>query len=516
MEEMGIHSDGSLTGGRRLIRNVVWNAAGEVGPLIAAFIAMPILIHALGVERFGILALVWTVFGYFDLLDLGVSSALTKLASDRLATGREDEIPSLFGTALAATAAFGLIGAMVLAAFAHPVVNHLFKVSPSLQSETLPAMYVLAFGIPICVTIYVLTGILAAHQRFGLINLVRSPNAILSSLGPLCVLPFSHNIVPIVAVLFLLHAITWLVYFAMCMHAVPALVRRMRFRVAMIPGLVGFGFWVASSNLVGMMMRSFDRFTIATLVSMDAVSYYIVPARILHKLSVIPLLINRVLYPAFAHSLTSDRPRTRMLFDRGAKATVLIMFPIVLIVVVFARELMTLWIGAEFAAHSALLVQLLAISALLEGVGNIACALNGAAHRPDVSTKIKAVELPLYLGFMGTMVYWRGAEGAAIACLVRAGADAVANWLAARLLLSEIARGGRRLAWFTLAALSSMATAALRVDLGAKCLMVLAIVAILYAAAWLALLDDGDHQVVLEGLHAVLGRSPMAIAGAGK
>lgn len=44
----------------------------------------------------------------------------------------------------------------------------------------------------------------------------------------------------------------------------------------------------------------------------------------------------------------------------------------------------------------------------------------------------------------------------------------------------------------------------------------LAIIAILYAAAWLALLDDGDHQVVLEGLHAVLGRSPMAIARVGE
>lgn len=497
IEDTGIHSDTSLTSGRRLIRNVVWNGAGEVGPLIAAFIAMPILIHALGVERFGILALVWTVFGYFSLLDLGISSALTKLASDRLATGREDEIPSLFGTALAATAAFGLIGTMLLSAFAHPVVNHLFKVSPSLQSETLRAMYVLALGIPICVTIYVLTGILAAHQRFGLINLVSSPNAILTSLGPLCVLPFSHSIAPIVAVLFLLHAITWLVYFAMCMHAVPALLRRMRFRAAMVPGLLGFGFWVACSNLVGMIMSSFDRFTIAALASVDAVSYYIVPARILHKLSVIPWLINRVLYPAFAHSLTSDRAQTRMLFDRGAKATVLFMFPIVLIVVVFARELMTLWIGATFAAHSALLVQLLAISALLEGVGKIASALSGAAHRPDVITKIQGIELPLYLGFMGTMVYWRGAEGAAIARLVRAGADAAAYWIAARILLPEIAHGGRRLAWFMLVLSAGLAMAVVPGTFEAKVGLTSAVVVVMVAAAWIVLLGADDRAKVL-------------------
>lgn len=516
MEDPEIHSDTSLTSGRRLIRNVIWNGVGEIGPLIAAFIAMPILIHALGVERFGILALVWTVFGYFNLLDLGVGQALTKLSSDRLATGREDEIPALFGTALATTVVLGLIGTLVLATFAPLVVSHLFKVSPSLQGETLSAMYVIALGVPICVPIGVLRGTLSAYQRFGLINLVGSPNAILTSLAPLCVLPFSHNIALIVAVLFGVHAITWLAYFAMCMHTVPDLLNRMRFRVAMVSGLVGFGFWMASSGLVGMMMTSFDRFTIAALTSMEALSYYIVPARILHKLSLIPWLIIAVLYPAFAHSMASDRLRTRMLFDRGAKATILIMFPIVLTVVMFARELMTLWVGAEFAAHSALLVQLLAIAALFEGVGSIASALNAAAHRPDVHTKIQSVELPLYLGFMGAMVYWHGAEGAAVACLVRTGVDAAANWIAARIMLPEIAHGGRRLGWFLLAALSSMATATLTLDLGTKCLMVAVIIAVLYAAAWIALLDQGDQQVVREGLNAMRERRRLEIAGVGK
>lgn len=507
-----IHSDTSLTSGGRLFRNVIWSAAGQVGPLIAAFIAMPILIHALGVERFGILGLAWTVFGYFNLLDLGVSSALTKLSSDRLATGSEHEIPLLFGTSLATTAAFGLIGAVVLATFAHTVVGNLFRVSPSLQNETLHTMYVLALGLPICVTINPLAGILSAYQRFGLINLVASPNAILTSLAPLCVLPFSHNIALIVAVLFGVHAITWLAYFAMCVYTVPDLLHRMRFRAAMVSLLVGFGFWMAASSLVGMMMTSFDRFTIASLRSMDALSYYIVPARILHKLNLVPYLITGVLYPAFAHSLASDRLRTRMLFDRGMKATLLIMLPIVLTVVVFARQLMTLWVGAEFAAHSALLVQLLAIAALFEGVGNIAFALNAAAHRPDVHPKIQSVELPLYLGFMAAMVYWHGAEGAAIACLVRTGVDAAANWIAVRIMLPEIADGGRRIGWFMLAALSSMAAAALPLDLEAKCLMVAVIIAILYGVAWIALLNHGDHQVVRRGINVMLEFRPLKIA----
>jgi hypothetical protein len=114
------------------------------------------------------------------------------------------------------------------------------------------------------------------------------------------------------------------------------------------------------------------------------------------------------------------------------------------------------------------------------------------------------------------MVYWHGAEGAAVACLVRTGLDAAANWIAARIMLPQIAHGGRRVGWFMLAALSSMATAALPLDLEAKCLMVAGIIAILYAAAWIALLDNGDRQVVREGLNAMLEFRPRKIAEADK
>ncbi|HVA82505.1 MAG TPA: flippase [Candidatus Binataceae bacterium] len=514
MQDAGIHSEASLTSGRRLIRNVIWNGAGELGPLVAAFIAMPILIHTIGAERFGILALAWTVFGYFGLLDMGVSSALTKLISDRLATGRRDEVPALIGTALAMLTAFGLIGAAAMGASVHLLVHSLFKVPPALQGEATGAFVVMALGLPICIMNSSLAAILAAHQRFDLINLVRSPNTIFSSLGPLCVLPFSHSIVPIVVALFAGNALTWIVYFAMCLRTVPKLARRMRFRRALVRELAGFGFWVASSNCVAMMMGGFDRFALAAMASMNAVSYYIVPARILHKLRVVPEMINGVLFPAFAHSLAEDRARTRMLFERGAKSTVLLMFPIVLIVVMFAREMMTLWIGAEFAAHSAPLVQLLAVAAMLDAIGTLAAELTSAAHRPDINLKIHAAELPFYLGFMFVMVYWRGAEGAAIAYVARAGVDSLAHWVTARTILPVHGGLDLWLGGFLLAAFASMTIAVFPLGLGAKILIVAAVIAGMYSAAWLLLMDDDDRRAVLAYLSTARAPIQAAITGA--
>lgn len=72
-----------LTGGTRLARNGVFNIIGQGVPLLAAFFAIPRLIHGLGTDRFGVLTLVWMVIGYFSLFDLGLGRALTQVVAEK-------------------------------------------------------------------------------------------------------------------------------------------------------------------------------------------------------------------------------------------------------------------------------------------------------------------------------------------------------------------------------------------------------------------------------------------------
>ena len=71
-----------------------------------------------------------------------------------------------------------------------------------------------------------------------------------------------------------------------------------------------------------------------------------------------------------------------------------------------------------------------------------------------------------------------------------------------------------RLGYFLVAALSSMAIAVLPLGLEAKCLAVAVVIAILYAAAWFVLLDEGDRRAIFGYLSTGLTRNPLAILGA--
>lgn len=57
---------------RALTQNALWSLAGVGIPILAGLRLIPILIQALGFERFGLLALLWMDVGYFSLFDLGL------------------------------------------------------------------------------------------------------------------------------------------------------------------------------------------------------------------------------------------------------------------------------------------------------------------------------------------------------------------------------------------------------------------------------------------------------------
>ena len=256
-----------LTSGRLLARNTVWNVIGQVVPYLVAIISIPVLISSLGTERFGILTLVWLIIGYFNLFNLGLGRALTQLVSERMGKGTDEEIPELTWTGLFLMFMLGLTGTVVLMSLASWIVHSVLNIPEELQADTVNTFYMLAISIPAIVCTDGLTGILSASQRFDLINAVRIPMSTFVYAGPLMVLPFSHSLVPIAAVLVTSRILTAGVYLLMCLKVMPYLRHTVRIKLAMLKPLIRFGGWMTISNVINPFMVTMDRFFIGALIS---------------------------------------------------------------------------------------------------------------------------------------------------------------------------------------------------------------------------------------------------------
>lgn len=442
-----------LTAGRILAKNTGWNLLGAGAPLLVAVFAIPLLLVGMGTPRFGLLTLAWVVIGYFGLFDLGLGRALTKLVSDRLGEGREEEIPELVWTALALMLVLGVVGGLVVGLLTPLLVQRTLRIPFELQGEASGAFYLLAASIPVVISTTGLRGVLEAHQRFALVNAVRLPLGVFMFLGPLLVLPFSASLVPIVAVLVVGRVIGWVIHLVLCIRVIPGLRESVTLRRAKVRPLLAFGSWMTVTNIVSPLLVYLDRFLIGAVLSVTAVAYYATPYEVVIRLLIVPSALAGVLFPAFAASLAQDRNRTAQLFGRGTTALALTMFLPLLLIVMLAHEGLTVWLGAEFAQNSTTVLQWLAVGVFANGLARVPFALVQGMGRPDVTAKLHLVELVVYLPALWVLLGMYGIKGAAIAWTARVSIDMVLLFTMAGWFLPPARPYLRRMGWLIAGAL---------------------------------------------------------------
>jgi O-antigen/teichoic acid export membrane protein len=437
-DQTSVYPPGDLIRGGLLARNVLWNFVGQAAPLIVAVVTIPILIRGLGTSRFAILTIAWVVVGYFSLFDLGLGRALTQLIARTLAAkeaSTRDQVYVLIWTTLALMLGLGLVGTLAIFALAPWLVNQALRVPLTLRSETLNAFLLLSLSIPVVIIGSGLRGILEALQRFELSNGVRIGLGVFTFLGPALVLPLSRSVVASVATLVAIRIIANIAYFALCLVALPDLRRHVAFSSKAIVPLLRFGGWMTISNVLSPLMVSIDRFVIGSVVSLTSVTYYATPYEAITKLWVVPGALTGVLFPAFSTSFFYDPARAQALFRRATRYLFLMLFPITLITVAFAHELLHVWLGAEFARHSAVVLQLLAVGIFLNSLAQVPFVMIQGGGRPDLAAKLHLAELPLYLVALFALLPALGIEGAAVAWTGRVALDMVVLFLMANKLL---------------------------------------------------------------------------------
>jgi O-antigen/teichoic acid export membrane protein len=413
-ESEGVHYTGKL-----LARNTVYNLLGHISPLLVAFIAIPYLIEGMGIERFGVLAIAWTVVGYFSLFDMGIGRATTKFASEYYARGYQHQLGGLVRASLILLSAFGVIAGTILAAITPWLVSGLLNIPDYLLSETVGSFYLLAVSIPVALLIAGTRGVLESRQRFGTINAIRIPSSLATFLVPLLALSFSQSLFPIIGMLVISRVITLIFYLYSCFRGLGAASENTRMEKGYFKQLLRFGGWLTVTNIIAPLLGNTDRFFIGGLLTLSAVAYYATPFDVVNKLFIIPVGIMGVIFPAFSAFSAGEKERLDSLHRRTVNYILISVIPLVACIIVFAEPLLNIWLGAEFAAESAVVLQLLAAGVLFSSVARAPFNAIQALGRADLTAKLFLLELPIYIGLLILLTKTFGIIGTAGLWLAR-------------------------------------------------------------------------------------------------
>jgi O-antigen/teichoic acid export membrane protein len=405
--------------------------------LLIALPIIPLLVTALGIDRFGVLSIVWVTIGYFSLFDLGIGRSLTKKISDLIGGNIEKDVPTWSTAGLVLLIALGVVAGFLVFIIAPLIVNRLLSIPDELKGEALSAFYLVAFALPFVLGSNAFTGVLQAYQQFRQIALVRASLGTFMLITPLAVLPFHDSLVSVVATLLAGRVIAWfvLLHYYKAVLVVSSASLRPTSRHAI--ELLRFGGWLALTNIVGPIMVYFDRFFVASLSGMQAVTYYTIPHDLLTKLGLLAGTYMSVIFPALATANWGDHEQSRRIFLSGIWFCGLTVVPGTAVLTLLAPELLSIWVDREFSANSAVAAQLIATGVSINALARTPLTFVQASGRPDWSAKVHLLELPFYLLGLWWMIKLFGIEGAALSWLVRVAIDAwIFLFLAARLMPS--------------------------------------------------------------------------------
>ena len=422
---MNAASQSPASPARSLLGNTLWNLAGTLLPLAIGLLAVPPLLRALGIERFGLLSLIWMLIGYFGLFDLGLGRALTKLVAEKAEPARQDELSRAVWTGLGAMSGFGTVGAVVLLLVAEPLVHGLLNIPQQLYAEAIGAIWFLALSIPFTIVGSGLRGVMEGLHLFKRANLIRMPLAALTFLAPLAVTVFTPDLAVVSASLLGVRLLGLIAHWIACVRALPALARPRLPEETVARLLLGFGGWLTVTNIVGPLMTYLDRFVVGAVSDMASVAYYATPYDLVTRLLMIPYALAGVLFPVFSGALQQASAEPARLMSRSLAAVFAVIFPVVVVIVAFAREGLGLWLGDDFASYSFRVLQWLAAGVLINALAQVPFAFVQGAGRPDWIAKLHVTELPLYVVVLWWMLGAAGVVGAAIAWTIRVAIDAL-------------------------------------------------------------------------------------------
>ncbi len=424
----------------RIGRNMAINLAGTIFPLLLSLATVPAYLHLVGEERYGVLAVVWVVLGYFGVFDLGLSRATANQIA-RMRDSSPAERERVFWTALCVNASVGVVGGVILYLVGEVLLGHVLKVSPGLHAEALGALPWLGVAVPLTTMSLVLAGALEGRESFATVNLLTSIGLAMFQLAPLAyaywVGPDLRGLIMSATIALFASTILSMVVLAV----VLPLRQRPRVDVERLGLLLRYGGWVTLTGLISPILTAVDRVLIGSVLGATAVTRYTIPFALVSRVQVLSSSLARTTFPRFSRLDSDD---AAYVSRQSLIALTAVMTVLTVIGAVTLEPFLRIWIGGSLATHSAPIGEILLIGVWINSLAVIPYAFLQARGRPDLPAKFHVLEVAPYIGGLVLALHLGGVRGAAWAWTGRAAVDAVLLFWAARRVSSDSDPGDSR------------------------------------------------------------------------
>ena len=342
-----------------VLRAVTTSWIAVLANAVVAFVLTPVILRRLGDEAFGLWVLVTTIVNYYGLGDVGVRASILRYVSRQTALGDKDGVNTIVATAFYFYSCLCLlfIGLSFVLAGCLP---RFFTVGGNLV-QPFRHLFLLAGIIQgVCFPLMLFGASLQAAARYDLVYTLRIAR-LLVRVGALVVaLRAGGGLFLVGAAALLPNLLFHAAQVPLAMRAFPEINLHPRWvRKSVLHDMFRYGL-VSFAVGAGENLRNYTYpVLIGKFLMPAAVTIFSLPARLLSPLvegiGTMTEIINPISSQLEAHN---DFGTLRKLVQLSVQSSFMILAPFVVFLLLFGKELLSLWVGPHYASAYPLLVLL--------------------------------------------------------------------------------------------------------------------------------------------------------------
>lgn len=361
---------------RRFVRNVAWNWLSSGTALIAGVFLSPYLIRKLGSDGYGIWTLSFALVEYYWLLDLGFRSAVVKFVAHYAATDDQAGINRVVNTALL----YGLAMAAVIMSTVMSVGGYAerwFQIPPAYRESFLALVGLITVSWCLGAVFSIFSGAVEAAQQFDMTNRVAIVITAIRVASTFVLLAMGYGLVEIGMAVVASQIIGYILNYFQFRTVFPSV--RLSWRFASFPMLremAQFGGHSFTANIATQLVNQGPPVIIGHFSQAAYVGFFSLPLRLLQYgfdfVGRIGLVTNAA---AADFTARQDSERLGKLAIYPNRYSLVMFMPLAILLWTRGDQILTRWVGKEFAMHSAPILPILLVGYVLAIVGQFSSSM---------------------------------------------------------------------------------------------------------------------------------------------
>ena len=401
-------------------KNLLAGLANSLWSALLGLAVVPLYLHYLGLEAYGLIGFFAMTQAMLQILDLGLAPTINREVARYSVTGELEQAGKLLHTLAIVYWCVAALIALLVAALA-PLISSYWLTSNHLPPTTVTHAVMLMGLVVACrwpIGLYL--GALMGAQRITTSSTVGIAMVTLGQLGAVAILVW---VSPTIEAFFLWQAGVGLLHAMVMRWAAWRTIGRMaklRFDGKALKNVWRFSAGMGGVAVSALIFTQLDKVILSKILNLADFGTYALAIVVISGLYVFINPLFSAVYPRFSALVASDSPdKLAELYRLSTRLLGAMLFPIAMVLAVFAEELVQLWTGdAAIAVRVAPLISVLAIGSALHGVMYLPYALQLAYGLTRLPLTINAILMVVQVPLMTWFALNYGALGGAMAWLL--------------------------------------------------------------------------------------------------